>query len=225
MTSLHVGSGSYRFKYFSSACILPCPFSSGISQNEDTAASLHVKRYKENCAQTESCSHVRSDANKKNKPTPRVEKLRFESRGREMGKKSEIAMPPMTDAKSIEEYKRLLEENENKALFLREQEMDEMIEEKLLEIKKDLERRYPRKPKVINEVVFDGNQTSLQDKIMKMEIGPPKTTQTFRVHTNKHVESGRMESKRRPKTLNRIESSGRKIQEQKRCLQLVESCF
>lgn len=222
MTPLVVVSGSYRFQPFSNACVLPSPSTLGSLPNEGTAAISQIKEFTENSAQTEpSCSHIRKE---EKKPPARIEKLRFESRGGETRRKTEIAMPKIMDEKSIEEYKRLLEENEKRHLFLREKEMDEMIEEKLLEIKKDLERRYP-KANNIKEVESNDNPVSMQDKIVKTKEDPPKPLQTPKQHTKKHVENVRIQSRRNPNNFHRIEPSGRKIQEQRRCLELVESCF
>lgn len=219
MTSLLI-SGSYRFKYFSSACQLPRLSSLETLQREDT------KIYKESFAQTEAYCHAprtsQHQHEKMNERSSTIKKLQFDSeRGKR--KKKEVAMPSKTDAKSIETYRRQLEENEKQSLLLREQEMDEMIEEKLLEIKKDLDRRYSNK-NVIVEKAYD--KADFNRSMMPSKTNESKESNfTTRIHPKKHVTGAKIESKRRRKTLNRTESSGRKIQEQKRCLEIVESCF
>ena len=220
MTSLLI-SGSYRFKYFSSACQLPRLSSLETLQQEDT------KKYKESFAQTEAyCHAARTSKHQQGKTKERsiaIKKLQFDS---ERGKrqKKEVTMPSKTDAKSIETYRRQLEENEKQSLLLREQEMDEMIEKKLLEIKKDLDRRYSNKEVIVDKAAFDvNNQSMMQSEQVKADTNESKFTTN--IHPKKHVTSAKIESKRRRNSLNRTKFSGRKIQEQKRCLELVESCF
>jgi len=223
MTSLLI-SGSYRFKYFSSACQLPRLSSLETLQQEDT------KKYKESFAQTEAyCHAARTSKHQQGKTKERsiaIKKLQFDS---ERGKrqKKEVTMPSKTDAKSIETYRRQLEENEKQSLLLREQEMDEMIEKKLLEIKKDLDRRYSNKEVIVDKAAFDVNNHSMMlSEQVKAETNESNASNsTTNIHPKKHVTSAKIKSKRRRKSLNRTKSSGRKIQEQKRCLELVESCF
>jgi len=216
-------SGSYRFKYFSSACQLPRPSLLETLQQEDAAAAalVNAKKYKESFAQTEATQVSQRQQEKKKERTSTITKIQFDSeRGKR--KKKEVAMPSKTDAKSIETYRRQLEENEKQSLLLREQEMDEMIEDKLLEIKRDLERRYQ------NDIIDKANQSTVPSEQVKAKTNESEaleTNATTRIHPKKHVMVAKIESKRRRKILNRTESSGRKIQEQKRCLELVESCF
>ena len=212
MTSLLI-SGSYRFKYIASACQLPRLSSLETLQQEDT------KKYKESFAQTEE-EHQQGNT-KESSST--IKKIQFDSeRGKR--KKKDVTMPSKTDAKSIDKYRRQVEENEKQSLRLREIEMDEMIEEKLLEIKKDLDRRYSNKEVIVDKAAFDvNNQSMMQSEQVKADTNESKSTTN--IHPKKHVTSAKIESKRRRNSLNRTKFSGRKIQEQKRCLELVESCF
>ena len=220
MTSLLI-SGSYRFKYIASACQLPRLSSLETLQQEDT------KKYKESFAQTEANCHARHQQEHQQGNTKEssstIKKIQFDSeRGKR--KKKDVTMPSKTDAKSIDKYRRQVEENEKQSLRLREIEMDEMIEEKLLEIKKDLDRRYSNKEVIVDKAAFDvNNQSMMQSEQVKADTNESKSTTN--IHPKKHVTSAKIESKRRRNSLNRTKFSGRKIQEQKRCLELVESCF
>ena len=165
MTSLLI-SGSYRFKYIASACQLPRLSSLETLQQEDT------KKYKESFAQTEAY-HARHQQEHQQGNTKEssstIKKIQFDSeRGKR--KKKDVTMPSKTDAKSIDKYRRQVEENEKQSLRLREKEMDEMIEEKLLEIKKDLDRRYSNKEVIVDKAAFDvNNQSMMQSEQVKAD--------------------------------------------------------
>jgi len=143
--------GAHRFKYFSNAFKLPSHSTSPQHSPEEDASHSSKRKYRETGAQTEECVHVVSANDKeemlaleREKEIMKLVQLERERREQER-REQEAQLPPMKDAKSLEAYRKFLEENELKDFSLREKELDDAMERRLLIIEEDLQKRYSDK--------------------------------------------------------------------------------
>ncbi len=149
ITSSNV-SGAHRFKYFTNAIALP--FQPKLSPKRELKEANFVdpeeKSFVDSGCQTEDFVYVMSQEEQETRQRLLQEKeikktIQFEREERERERnKQEAELPPMTDEEGVNAYRHFLEENEMKDFYLREKELDDAIQRKLLRIQEDLKKRY-----------------------------------------------------------------------------------
>ena len=146
ITSFDV-SGGHRFKYFTNAISLPS-ISSSSHKFEVRGENTVEKKYTNAGAQTEVYVHVPEHEEKEEFRKALQEKeimrmIQIERKKREQERKEqEAGLPPMTDEVGVKAYRAYLEENEKKDFSLREKELDDAAERKLLQIEEHIMKKY-----------------------------------------------------------------------------------
>ena len=167
-------SGPHRFRFFSNAVALPSqqsellPPSSPLNgEQENHQYQYHEKVFAESGSQTDAYIHIVNQEEKDKRQKALHEEairrqiqLKRKARAKERHEQ-EAALPPMTNEEGVQAYRRFLEENEKKDYSLRETELDEAIQRKLMTIQEDLKKRY-------------GNDEEMKDapKSVRLKRGP-----------------------------------------------------
>jgi hypothetical protein len=242
-------SGAHRFKFFSNAAALPFqPNSRPKSPLQEVG--VHVvsaanqcdkTKYVESGSQTEIYVHVISQEEKDKKQTALREKeimrrIQFAREERERERQEqEAALPSMTDEKGMKAYRHFLEENETKDFSLREKELDDAIQRKLLTIQEDLKMRYSDEDGQHGNKVL-GTDTDGKYKKARCLKGLQKESikenhsklsqqkKGFAIEIN-GLKDFCVEKESRRKHWKCMEQQNRKTEEHARCLDLVESYF
>lgn len=217
-------SGAHRFKYFSNAFALP-------HSPPSTIFCIENEKGKEKDQELNSCpqSKFRTTAvqtklklvdpsikkcNKKQKANPK-EPLG----GKHVRKERKI--PPVSEFRSIEEYKAFLIQAQMEDIQCREEEINKDIEHRLQEKKKELEERYSKQ--VVK--TFEKIETSVvQEQNQKCEEQTTQTNSNDDMKGQAKVKScATLFPSRRYPTRERRETSKRKIDEHKNSLEYIES--